>query len=78
MCLWNLSNLIHQRTREMCLEHVQSNTPTDQGNVSVEPVQSNTPTDQGNVSVEPVQYNTSSDQGNVSDCTRCWNTQILF
>jgi hypothetical protein len=32
------------------VEPVQSNTPTNQGNVSVEPVQSNTPTDQGNVS----------------------------
>jgi hypothetical protein len=27
--------------------------------------------------VEPVKSDTR-DQGNVSDCTGCWNTQILF
>jgi len=28
--------------------------------------------------VEPVKSDTTRDQGNVSDCTGCWNTQVLF
>ena len=27
---------------------------------------------------EPVLSNTPRNQGNVSDCTGCWNTQVLF
>ena len=28
--------------------------------------------------VEPVKSDTTRDQGNVSDCTECWNTQVLL